>query len=162
MAPQTSVGKPPIGVDHMVNSGRDIVAPGDETPAVAGGHARVASGEAEHQVQGASVTRSVDVFKMEQRLLAQGVEHTIVDRCVEIFKQGVTIDALEAQMTPEESKEYGAVGKKYRQLLEMAGEEGIMGMYQCRLCRSKCYKHHRDALRHLLKSHFSIGHSCEW
>jgi len=166
MTPPPSVGKPPVGVGYMLNSGRAIVATGDETPAVAGGHAQVASGEpahpSQHQVQGAPVTRSVEVLEMEQRLLAQGVERTIVDRCVEIFKQGVTIDALEAQMTPEESEEYRAVGKKYRQLLEMAGGEGMRTTHQCRLCRSKVYKNHRDALRHLLKSHFRIGYSCEW
>jgi len=161
-----SAGKPPVGVGYMVNSGWAIVAAGDETPAVAGGRAQVASGEAahpsKHQVQGVPVTRSVDVLEMEQRLLAQGIERPIVDRCLEIFKQGVTIDALEAQMTPEESEEYGAIGKKFRQLLEVAGEEGVRTTHQCRLCRSKVYKNHRDALRHLLKSHFRIGYTCEW
>jgi len=163
-----SVGEPPIGVGYMVNSGRAIVATEDETPAIAGGHAQVGSGSgqaarpSQRQVQGVPVTRSVEVLKMEQRLLAQGVERTIVDRCLEIFKQGVTIDALEAQMTPEESEEYGAVGKKFRQLLEMARAEGTRTTHQCRLCRSEVYKNHRDALRHLLKSHFRIGYSCEW
>jgi len=166
MTPPPSVGNPPVGVGYMNNSGRAIVATEDETPVVAGGHAPVASGEVahprQHQVQGAPVTRSVEVLKMEKRLLGEGVERTIVDRCIEIFKQGVTIDALEAQMTLEESEEYGAVGKKFRQLLEMAGEEGTRITHQCRLCRSKVYKNHRDGLRHLLKSHFRIGYSCEW
>ena len=160
-----SVGKLPVVVGYMVNTGRAIVATGDETPAVASGHAQVDGGEAaspsQHQVQEVPVTQSVEVLTMEQRLLAQGVERTIVDLCVEIFKHGVTIEALEAPMTLEESEEYGAVGKKFRQLLEMGGEEG-MRTHQCRLCRSKVYQNHRDALRHLLKSHFRIGYSCEW
>jgi len=166
MTPPPSAGEPPVGVGYMPNSGRAIVATGDEAPAVAGGHAQVASGEAaqpsQHQVQGAPVTRSVEVLKMEQHLLAQGVKRAIVDLCLEIFKQGFTIDALEAPMTLEESEEYGAVGKIYRQLLEMAGGGGMRIMHECRLCRRKVYKNHRDGLRHLLKSHFRIGYPCEW
>lgn len=104
----------------------------------------------------------VEVLNMERRLLAEGVERTVVELCIEIFKQGVTIDALEAHMTPEESERYGAVGKRFRLLLDMVGEEGMRTRHWCRLCKKKEYKNHRDALRHLLKTHFRIGYTCEW
>lgn len=159
LRPQSSAVKSPIG-DGMANGGRSNGATNGKTSGVTTGRAparRVTRTEA----QGGPVTRP-DVLNMEQRLLAEGVERTVVERCIEIFKQGVTIDALETQMTVGESKRYGAVGKRFRQLLEMVGGEGMRTRHLCRLCKNKEYRNHRDALRHLLETHFCIGYTCEW
>jgi len=163
LAPPSSMKKSSVRVGSTVNGGRVI----GETPNVAGGriqHIQVADGEASrpNQLQVQGVPMSEAVLTMKQRLLTEGVESAMVDCCVKIFEQGITIDALEAQMTPEESEKYGAVGKRYRQMLEMVGEEGMRKVHRCRLCRSREYKNHRDALRHLLKSHFRMGYLCEW
>lgn len=163
LTPRSSAVKSPLG-DSMADGGRSIGATNGETPSVAIGRApatRVTSPEAiQHRAQGPVI--GPDVLNMEQRLLAEGVERTVVERCIEIFKQGVTIGALETQMTTEECKRYGAVGKRFRQLLEMVGGEGMRTRHLCRLCKNKEYRNHRDALRHLLETHFHIGYTCEW
>jgi hypothetical protein len=102
-----------------------------------------------------------DMVKLEERLLQNGAEPTAVDVCTRIFREGISIAALEVSMTREESMEHGVVGKRYRMLLEKRTESGGT-KNRCRLCGRVEYKHHRDALRHLLKDHFGMGYECKY
>ena len=106
-----------------------------------------------------------DVARLKARLLAKGANEQVVGLCDTIFKNGVTIEALEERMTREQCEELGVRdGKKFRVFLELVrGVNGQMtGRHRCCLCSpGKEYKNHRDALRHLLKDHFGLGFRCE-
>ena len=106
-----------------------------------------------------------DVARLKARLLAKGADEQVVGLCDTVFKNGVTIEALEERMTREQCEELGVRdGKKFRVFLELVrGANGQMtGRHRCCLCSpGKAYKNHRDALRHLLKDHFGLGFRCE-
>ena len=109
-----------------------------------------------------------DISKLSHRLAIQGVDQTVVELCSAIFAQGVSHEALKAQMTRQECEKHGLRrGMRYRMLLDVVGEERagiLMVRHVCRLCRhgeAAGYKHHRDALRHLLRDHFGMGFQCK-
>jgi len=106
-----------------------------------------------------------DVAKLKAWLLAKGANAQVVELCDTVFKNGVTIEALEERMTREQCEELGVRdGKQFRLFLELVvGANGQMtGQHRCRLCfPGKEYKNHRDALRHLLKGHFRLSFRCE-
>ncbi len=106
-----------------------------------------------------------DVAKLKARLLAKGANEQVVELCDTVFKNGVTIEALEERMTREQCEKLGVRdGKKFRVFLELVGGTNgqMTGRHRCCLCSpGKDYKNHRDALRHLLKDHFGLGFRCE-
>ena len=106
-----------------------------------------------------------DVVKLKARLLAKGANEQVVEQCDTVFKNGVTIEALEERMTREQCEELGVRdGKKFRLFLELVGGANgqMTGRHRCCLCSpGKEYRNHRDALRHLLKDHFGLGFKCE-
>jgi len=105
-----------------------------------------------------------DVAKLKVWLLAKGANDQVVGLCDTVFKNGVTIEALEERMTREQCEELGVRdGKQFRLFLELVvGANGQMTVqHRCRLCSpGKKYKNHRDALRHLLKDHFGLSFRC--
>ena len=107
-----------------------------------------------------------DIAKLKERLLEKGASEKAVELCDAIFKNGVTIEALEERMTREQCERLGVRdGKQFRLFLKFVGKRNgqITGRQRCCLCPpGKEYKHHRDALRHLLKDHFGLSFRCEW
>ena len=111
-----------------------------------------------------------DISKLIHRLTIQGVDRTVVELCSAIFAQGVSLEALKGQMTRQECEKHGLrSGMRYRMLLDVVrvDKDGILMIrHVCRLCRhgeASDYKHHRDALRHLLRDHFGMGFQCtQW
>ena len=108
-----------------------------------------------------------DISKLTNRLIIQGVDRTVVELCSTIFAQGVSLGALKARMTRMECEKHGLrSGMRYRMLLDVVKvtKDGVlMDRHVCRLCRhgeEADYKHHRDALRHLLRDHFGMGFQC--
>jgi len=106
-----------------------------------------------------------EVPDLKKRLLAKGAKKQAVERCDVVFENGVTIEALEKRMTREQCEILGVRdGMQFRLFLESLGKaDGRMAeRHQCCLCPpGKEYKHHRDALRHLLKDHFGrISTAC--
>jgi hypothetical protein len=111
-----------------------------------------------------------DIPKLIKRLTIQGVNRSAVELSSAIFAQGVSLEALKARMTRKECEKHGLrSGMRYRMLLEVVKvmKAGVlMDRHFCRLCHrgdAADYKHHRDALRHLLRDHFGIGFQCtQW
>ena len=111
-----------------------------------------------------------DISKLTHRLTIQGADRTVVELCSAIFAQGVSLEALKTQMTRKECEKHGLrSGMRYRMLLDVVrmNQAGILVVrHVCRLCRhgeASDYKHHRDALRHLLRDHFGMGFQCtQW
>jgi len=104
-----------------------------------------------------------DVAKLKVWLLAKGANAQVVELCDTVFKNGVTIEALEERMTREQCEGLGVRdGKQFRLFLELVVGTNGTGQHRCRLCSpGKVYKNHRDALRHLLKDHFGLSFTCE-
>ena len=106
-----------------------------------------------------------DIATLKACLLAKGANKDVVELCDAVFKNGVTIEALEERLTREECEGLGIRdGKKFRLFLELVlGANGQMTRrHRCCLCTpGKEYKNHRDALRHLLKDHFGLSFRCE-
>ena len=106
-----------------------------------------------------------DIAKLKERLLEKGASAWAVELCDAIFKNGVTIEALEERMTREQCERLAVRdGKRFRLFLEFVGKRNgqITGRQRCCLCPpGKEYKYHRDALRHLLKDHFGLSFRCE-
>ena len=106
-----------------------------------------------------------DLATLKAWLLAKGANKEVVELCDAVFKNGVTIEALEKRLTRKQCEELGIRdGKQFRLFLELVlGANGQMtGRHRCCLCSpGKEYKNHRDALRHLLKDHFGLSFRCE-
>jgi len=111
-----------------------------------------------------------NISKLTDRLISQGVDRAVVELCSAIFAQGVSLEALKARMTRDECEKHGLrSGMRYRMLLDVVKmmKTGVLvDRHVCRLCRrheAADYKHHRDALRHLLRDHFGMGFQCtQW
>ena len=105
-----------------------------------------------------------EVAKLKRRLLAKGANKQVVELCDAIFRNGVTIEALEERMTREQCEGLGVRdGKQFRLFLRLVGGANgrMTGRSRCCLCSpGKEYKNHRDALRHLLKDHFGLYFKC--
>ena len=104
-----------------------------------------------------------NVTKLKARLIKGGATVEVVDLCDDLFKDGVTREALERRLTHSQCKELGLRdGKKFQIFLEKVE---VMGgtKNRCRLCPrndAMLYKNHRDALRHFLKDHFGLPFEC--
>ena len=109
------------------------------------------------------------VATLKARLVSEGANKEVVRRCDTVFKDGITIEALEKRMTREQCQTLGVRdGKQFRLFLEclelvVGGNGHMTERHRCCLCSpGKEYKNHRDALRHLLKDHFGLGFGCKW
>jgi hypothetical protein len=106
-----------------------------------------------------------DVARLIARLRAKGANEQVVELCNTVFKNGVTIEALEERMTREQCEGLGVRdGRQFRLFLQLVvGANGQMTRrHRCCLCSpGKEYKNHRDALRHLLKDHFGLSFRCK-
>ena len=104
-----------------------------------------------------------NVTNLKARLIEGGATVEVVDLCDDLFKDGVTREALERRLTHRQCKKLGLRdGKKFQMFLEKVE---VMGgtKNRCRLCPSNdamLYKNHRDALRHFLKEHFGLSFEC--
>ena len=109
-----------------------------------------------------------DPTKLKARLIKYGAAQEDVDLCDEVFKDGVTVEALERRLTRSQCEKLGLRdGRRYRILLEKVEVTGeSMTRNRCRLCprdHAKMYKHRHDSLRHLLKDHFGLYFKCpQW
>jgi len=105
-----------------------------------------------------------DLRKLKAHLFDNHASREVVDSLDEVFKDGVTIEALESRLTREQCEGLGLRdGKRYQILLErVEGRVVSETKYRCRLCPSDAggYKNHRGALRHLSKNHFGLSFKC--
>ena len=104
-----------------------------------------------------------DVTRLKARLREGGADIEAVNLCDEVFKDGVTIEALQKRLTRNQcNRLHLRDGKQFQMFLgkvELIGET----KNSCRLCSAngaKVYKNHRDALRHFLKEHFGLSFTC--
>lgn len=107
-----------------------------------------------------------NLTRLKARLQEGGADMEAVNVCDEVFRGGVTIEALQRRLTRNECRElHLRDGKQFQRFLE---EVAVMGgtKKRCRLCpRDDAiqYKNHRDALRHFLKDHFGLWFGCtDW
>ena len=106
-----------------------------------------------------------DITNLKARLIEEGAAQEDADLCDEIFKGGITIEALERPLTRSQCEKLGLRdGKGYQILLERY-QILLEGTYRhrCRLCPrnySRVFKNHRDFLRHLLKDHLGLSFEC--
>jgi hypothetical protein len=109
------------------------------------------------------VDPEVNITKVKDRLIEHGADAEAVTLCDEVFKEGVTKEALEKRLTRDQCRRLCIRdGKRFQILLEKVD---VMGgtKNRCRLCSGKgamVYKNHRDALRHFFKDHFGLWFEC--
>ena len=106
-----------------------------------------------------------NITNLKARLIAEGVAQEVVDLCGEVFKGGVTNEALERRLTRSQCEKYGLRDGKVHLILFEKVERtgGGWPMLRCRVCPrngAKAFKNHRDALRHLRKDHFGLSFDC--
>jgi len=103
--------------------------------------------------------RPVDPAENVMRLKARLVEAEAVDLCDNVFKDGITREALERRLTHAQCRKLGIQdGKRFQVFLERIEVMGGV-RNRCRLCPRNdaiVYKNHHDALRHFLKDHFGL------
>jgi len=110
-----------------------------------------------------SVDTEDNITKLKARLVEGGATVEAVDLCDDVFREGVTRQALERRLTYSQCKKLGVRdGKRFQVFLEKVE---VMGETKncCRLCprnEAMMYKNHRDALRHFLKEHFGLPFEC--
>lgn len=142
-----SQSSPPLNTSSAVPSGQGGSTPVTSIPS------------------GTPVEYEGDLAILKARLLANGANEQVVELCDSIFNNGVTIEALEKQMTREQCNGLGIRhGKQFRLFLQSVGEanDWLNGLYRCCLCspdKGSWDNHH--ALRHLLKDHFGLSFQCE-
>ena len=104
-----------------------------------------------------------NVTRLKARLIEGGATVEAVDLCDDVFKDGVTKEALERRLTRDQCRKLGLRdGKKFQTFLERVKVLGET-KNRCRLCPENdaaLYKNHRDALRHFLKEHFGLSFEC--
>jgi len=104
-----------------------------------------------------------NVKRLKARLVEEGATEGAEDLCDDVFKNGVTREALETRLTRAQCRKLGIRdGKRFQIFLERVE---VMGgtRSRCRLCPrndAMVYKNHRDALRHFLKDHFGLPFEC--
>jgi len=104
-----------------------------------------------------------NVTRLKARLVEGGATMETVDICDDVFKDGVTREALETRLTHSQCRRLGLRdGKTFQLFLEKVE---VMGgtRHRCRLCPrndAMLYRNHRDALRHFLKDHFGLSFEC--
>ena len=104
-----------------------------------------------------------NVTRLKTRLIEGGATVEAVGLCDDVFKDGVTREALERRLTHSQCRKLGLRdGKMFQIFLEKVE---VMGgtKHRCRLCPKNdamLYKNHRDALRHFLKEHFGFSFDC--
>ena len=108
---------------------------------------------------------SSDIQVVVERCRAGGGEESVIGLLPDIFSDGISEKALIRKMTREEARKYNAAAptQVYRRFLR---EDEAM-RFHCRLCSvgdDGCgWKNPRDALRHLKRDHFGLGHTCtQW
>ena len=101
-----------------------------------------------------------DTAILKARLRENGASAEAANLCDDVFPDGVTTDALEKRLTRDQCERHHLQdGKQFQRFLEKVEVTGET-KNRCRLCNAKLYKHHRDALRHLLKDHFGLWFGC--
>ena len=104
-----------------------------------------------------------NIARLKSRLLEHGADMEAVKLCDEVFKDGVTKEALQRRLTRDQCRRLRLKeGKQFQLFLEKVE---MMGATKncCRLCPVNdaiVYKKHRDALRHLFKEHFGLWFEC--
>ena len=104
-----------------------------------------------------------NLTRLKARLVENGADVEAVKLCDEIFKDGISKEALQKRLTREQCKRFHLRdGKQFQRLLEKVVVTGET-KNRCRLCPGNdavLYKNHRDALRHLHKEHFGLWFEC--
>ena len=104
-----------------------------------------------------------NLTRLKDRLLENGADVEAVKLCDEIFKDGISKEALQKRLTREQCRKlHLRDGKQFQRLLEKVEVTGGT-KNRCRLCPGNdavLYKNHRDALRHFHKGHFGLWFEC--
>ena len=104
-----------------------------------------------------------DLTRLKDELFKNGADVGAVNVCDEVFKDGITKEALQMRLTRKQCKELHLQdGKQFQRFLEKVQVAGGT-RNRCRLCPGNAaalYKNHRDALRHFLKDHFGLWFEC--
>ena len=104
-----------------------------------------------------------NLTRLKARLVENGADEEAVKLCDEIFKDGISKEALQKRLTREQCKRlHLRDGKQFQRLLEKVEVTGET-KNRCRLCPvndAVLYKKHRDALRHFYKEHFGLWFEC--
>ena len=104
-----------------------------------------------------------NIARLKSDLLEHGADMEAVKLCDEVFKDGVTKEALQRRLTGDQCRRLHLKDRKQFQLFLEKVE--VMGATKnrCRLCPrndAMVYKNHRDALRHFFKAHFGLWFEC--
>ena len=104
-----------------------------------------------------------NLTRLKTRLVENGADVEAVNLLDEIFKDGISKEALQKRLTREQCRRLHLQdGKQFQRLLEKV--EVTRGTKnRCRLCPGNdaaVYKNHRDALRHFHKEHFGLWYEC--
>ena len=104
-----------------------------------------------------------DLTRLKDELVENGADVEAVNLCDEVFKDGITKEALQKRLTRKQCKRlHLRGGKQFQIFLEKAQVTGGT-KNRCRLCPGNdaaLYKNPRDALRHFLKDHFGLWFEC--
>ena len=104
-----------------------------------------------------------NLTRLKARLVENGADVEAVKLCDEIFKDGISKEALQKRLTREQCRGlHLRDGKQFQRLLEKVEVTGGT-KNRCRLCPGNdaaLYKNHRDASRHFHKEHFGLWFEC--
>ena len=104
-----------------------------------------------------------DLTRLKTHLVENGADVEAVNSCDEVFKDGISKEALQKRLTRGQCKRlHLRDGKQFQRFLgKVQGDGGTKN--RCRLCPGNdavLYKNHRDALRHFHKDHFGLWFEC--
>jgi len=104
-----------------------------------------------------------DLTRLKDELVENGADVEAVNLCDEVFKDGITKEALQKRLTRKQCKGLHLQdGKQFQRFLEKVQvADGTKN--RCRLCPGNgaaLYKNHRDALRHFHKDYFGLWFEC--
>ena len=104
-----------------------------------------------------------DLSRLKTDLVENGADVEAVNSCDEVFKDGISKEALQKPLTRKQCKRlHLRTGKQFQRFLEKVQVDGGT-KNRCRLCPGNdavLYKGHRDALRHFHKDHFGLWFEC--